>query len=181
MVDKNEELRKRLADLETEVATLKQARMPRGIRRRSSQTLWGLPLWDVAMGPDPETGQLRGHARGIIAVGDIATGLVALGGLARGVVAFGGLAVGGIAFGGCALGLLLAIGGLAIGGVAVGGAAVGGVAIGGGAAGYYACGGEAAGEYVVTATEQDPEAVRFFQKWVPEGMLPQAVRSPGLR
>ena len=84
--------------------------------------------------------------------------------------------IGGIAFGGCALGLLLAMGGLAIGGVAFGGGAVGFVAVGGGAAGYYACGGGAVGEHVLTAMEQDPEAVRFFQQWVPDAMLPSAVR-----
>ncbi len=176
MTDENEKLRQRLADLETEVATLKKTRMPRGVRRRSSQTLWGLPIYDIAMGPDPDTGQLRGHARGIIAIGDLATGLLAFGGLARGVVAIGGVAVGAVAFGGCALGLLLAFGGLAVGGLAVGGGAIGVVAIGGGAAGYYACGGDAMGEHVMTATQQDPEAVRFFQQWVPDWMLPPAIR-----
>ena len=71
--------------------------------------MFGLPLWAIAIGPDWERGEMRGHARGIFALGDIATGWFAFGGLARGFFAFGGLAIGLFAFGGAA------IGGLAIG------------------------------------------------------------------
>ena len=46
--------------------------MYRGIRKRSPKTLCGLPLVDIAIGPDPEKGEMRGHAHGIIAIGDIA-------------------------------------------------------------------------------------------------------------
>ena len=49
------------------------------VRRRSKLTLFGLPLYDIATGPDPEKGERRGHARGIIAVGDFATGVLAIG------------------------------------------------------------------------------------------------------
>lgn len=158
------DLERRVAELEQQLAALKQARF-RGIRYRSSLTFADIPLLAIAAGPDPERGELRGHAKGIIALGDIATGVVALGGLARGLVAIGGLAVGGLSFGGLSLGVLAAAGGLAIGSVALGGAAIGGVAIGGGAAGYYACGGGAAGTHVVSPLSQDPEAQAFFRRY----------------
>ena len=118
------QLKQRIETLEREVAALKNRGLPyRSIRKRSSRMVWGLPLYDIAMGPDPTNGELRGHARGIVAIGDFATGVLALGGVARGIVAVGGLA----------LGLLLGVGGLCTGALAVGGLAIGGIAIGGGA------------------------------------------------
>jgi hypothetical protein len=103
----------------------KMTQMMRGVRRRSSIVIMGLPLYHLAMGPDIEAGEIRGHAKGIIAIGDIATGWLAIGGLARGIIAIGG----------CALGLV-AFGGAAVGGLAIGGGALGIVALGGGAVGY---------------------------------------------
>lgn len=166
--DETTQLKQRIATLEREMAVLKQRGYPyRGVRRRSTKTLWGLPLYDIAMGPDPEKGELRGHARGVIAIGDFATGVIAIGGVARGVIAMGGLALG-LLFGMGGLGVgLLAVGGLAIGGMAIGGGAIGGIAIGGGAFGYYAVGGGAFGAQVIDAMRQDPEAVRFFNEWLP--------------
>jgi hypothetical protein len=117
-----------------------------GKRYRSKATLFGLPVIDVALGP--KDGELRGKARGIIAIGDIATGGVALGGMARGVVAVGGMAVGVFAMGGLAVGLIAACGGLAVGGLAAGGGGVGVLASGGGAAGVVAQSGGAVGVYV---------------------------------
>jgi len=134
----------------------------RGVRIRAPFEILGLPAFDVAMGPDPAKGEMRGHAQGFVAIGDIATGVVALGGWARGVVAFGGLATGMVAVGGLSIGLLLALGGGAVGAIAFGGGAAGGVAVGGGAAGYYACGGGAAGAHVVSVRRSDPEAVELF-------------------
>jgi len=139
----------------------------KGIRRQSSRIVCGLPLWAIAIGADLERGEMRGHARGIFAVGDMATGWFAFGGLARGIFAFGGLAVGLIAFGGVAIGVLCAVGGLAIGGMAFGGGAIGGIAIGGGACGYYAFGGAAVGVHTVSGLHQDLEAVSFFQHYFP--------------
>lgn len=139
----------------------------RGVRRQSSRIVFGLPLWAVAFGPDWERGEMRGHARGIFAFGDLATGWVACGGLARGILAFGGLAIGLFAFGGGAIGVLLAVGGGAIGGIALGGGAVGLIAVGGGAYGYFAFGGGAEGVHAVSALGQDPEAVAFFQQYFP--------------
>ncbi len=94
---------------------------------KSRRTLFGLPLVHIHFG----SGRVC-RAKGIIAIGNIATGLLAVGGLAAGLLSFGGLTVGLLALGG------LAIGGVAWGGVAIGlAAAIGGLAIGG----YFALGG----------------------------------------
>jgi len=128
----------------------------RSIRRQSSRTFCGLPLWAIAIGPDWERGEMRGHALGIFAFGDMATGWFAFGGLARGICAFGGLAID-----------LFAFGGSPIGGTAFGGAAIGLVAIGGGACGYYAFGGGAVGVHAIFGLHRDPAAVDFFQQYFP--------------
>ncbi len=162
-----ESLERRVAELEAQVAGLN--RMPghrRGIRRRSAASMGGLPLYEIAVGPDLERGEMRGHARAVFAIGDIATGVVALGGLARGLLAVGGLSLGVISLGGLSIGVLAAVGGLAIGTTALGGAALGGVAVGGGAAGYYACGGGVAGSHVIGPMRQDAQAIDFFDRHV---------------
>jgi hypothetical protein len=167
-MESREELEKRVAELEKQVSALKSRTGPvgvRGFRKQASRRIGGLPLYDIAVGPDPDRNEIRGHARGIIAIGDIAVGVVALGGLARGVIALGGLSVGLLGFGGLCVSLLGAVGGLAIGGLAIGGGAVGGVAVGGGAAGYYACGGGAVGAHVVDAIHRDPVAEEFFRTY----------------
>ena len=140
-----------------------------GKRYTSPTVVFGLPLVSVAMGP--AEGERRGHAKGIIAIGDIATGWFALGGVARGIIAIGGMAIGIVSFGGMSLGLI-AFGGWALGGIATGGGAVGGIAHGGGAAGfiargggavgYYAAGGGVEGKYVISPNRRDSEAVEVF-------------------
>ncbi len=166
-----EELERRVAELAAEVARLKGAR-PRGVRWRSALTFGNLPFVSVALGPDPERGERRGHAKGIVAIGDIATGLLALGGVASGGVCVGGVTVGLFSLGGVAVGLLLAVGGSALGGLALGGAAVGGVAVGGAAVGYYSCGGAAAGAHPIGPLGVDPEAARFFEEQGLSGLCP---------
>lgn len=161
-MDREAELERRVAELEAELGRLKGMR-PRGIRKQAAFELFGLPAYAIALGPDPDKGELRGHAKGFLAIGDLATGVIALGGLARGVFAFGGLSLGVFSLGGCSVGLVLALGGAALGGVALGGAAGGGVAVGGLAVGHHALGGQAYGRHVVSAERQDPEAVAFFQ------------------
>src|SRR5256885_14653733 len=104
-----------------------------GKRYRSKATLLGWPVVHVALGP--KDGELRGHAKGIIAIGDIATGGIAIGGFARGVVAIGGLALGLFSTGGLAVGVLCPTGGLGAGGLASGGRALGVLRSGGGAGG----------------------------------------------
>jgi hypothetical protein len=158
MSDQGQGLQRRVGELEGNVARLRAAR-PRSIRYRSLASLGGYPLVSVALGPNLEKGEMRGHARGVIAIGDIASGGIAIGG-----VAVGGISIGLASLGGLALGLLLALGGGAIGGTALGGAAVGKVAVGGGAAGEYACGGAAYGKHVVDSRQRDPEAMRFFEE-----------------
>ena len=158
-------------ELVAEVKKLRQtvavlsSKLPKGVRKNSEATLWGLPLLSIACGPDPEKGEIRGHARGIVAIGDIATGVLAVGGVAIGGVAIGGAAVGVIALGGLALSILFAMGGLAIGAIANGGLAIGIVAVGGGAIGYYACGGGVTGVHVISPVSQSPEAVEFFGRF----------------
>lgn len=108
---------------------------------KSKRTLWGLPLVHIKFG----MGLCR--ARGIVAIGNIATGLVALGGLSAGLVSLGGVSLGLLTLGGVSAGGI-ALGGLAVGLLAVGGCAIGGIAFGGGATGIYALGGAAAGSQI---------------------------------
>ena len=170
-MESRDKLEKRVAELERELTALRAgAGVMRGVRKRATAEIAGLPLYDIAFGPDLSQGQFRGHARGIFALGDMATGVVAVGGLARGVIAIGGLAAGLFTLGGLSIGAAAAVGGLAIGGLAFGGGALGGIAIGGGAIGEYACGGGALGEHVVSATRRDAEAVAFFKEHGLEGM-----------
>ena len=136
------------------------------IRWQSAGSFMGRPWIAVAVGPDFAHNEFRGHARGIIAIGDMATGWVALGGLARGILAFGGLAVGAVTLGGLSVGVL-AVGGLALGGFAFGGAAIGPAAAGGLAVGYYALGGTPFGEHVCGPLYRDPQAVEFFTRILP--------------
>ena len=166
-----EELESRVDALEKQVQTL-QGRGLRSVRRRAEWGIGDLPMWEIAVGPDLQKGEARGHAKAVFAIGDTATGVVALGGWARGLVALGGVATGLLSFGGVSIGALVAAGGLAIGSVAFGGAAVGVVAIGGGAVGEYACGGGAAGAHVISATRHDPEAEAFFREYGLEGVCP---------
>jgi hypothetical protein len=160
----SEDLRHRIENLEQEVARLR-GQGPRGYRYRSGAALGDLPLIAIATGPDLERGEGRGHARGVVAIGDIATGVLAIGGVARGLIALGGVALGGLTIGGVSLGVLAAAGGLAIGGHAVGGAAAGRVAMGGLAVGRYACGGLAVGTHVIDESRRDPEAAAFFRRY----------------
>ena len=119
---------------------------------RSRRTLLGLPLVHINL---RDRGLCR--AKGIIAIGNVATGflaiggfsagLLSIGGLGVGLLTLGGLAVGIAAAGGLAAGLLLALGGGAFSlGLALGGCAVSqSVAVGGAAVGQYAAGGAALG------------------------------------
>jgi len=94
------------------------------IRRRSDRTFAGLPLFDIAYGPDPDRDEPHGKARGIIAIGDEARGWLALGDSARGYIALGRNARGVIALGGKAV-RIVALGGASIGFISLGGWAAG--------------------------------------------------------
>ena len=156
----------------------RQTLLRSGVRKRSAYEFLGMPLYDVAVGPDPAQGQMRGHAKGVIAIGDIATGVIALGGIARGVFALGGVAVGLCSFGGLSIGLVAAVGGAALSlGLAIGGGALGTVAIGGGAVGHYAVGGAPYGTYVAGPQRVDHEVVELFEEAGLDLPTP-AVRTP---
>ncbi|SEV83706.1 helix-turn-helix transcriptional regulator [[Clostridium] fimetarium] len=103
---------------------------------KSKREIKGLPLVHVNVG----VGVYK--AKGIIAIGNIATGVIAIGVIAKGIIAIGTLAIGIFALGAFALGLA-AVAGVALGGIAVGGVAIGYLAIGGVAIGVYALGGYA--------------------------------------
>lgn len=155
----------------------------RGRRYRSEREFLGMPLLAVAVGPDLERREVRGHARGVIAIGDVATGVVALGGWARGLVAVGGLATGVVSCGGLSIGLVAAFGGLALSALlAVGGGAVGTAAMGGAALGHYAVGGAPHGTYVVGPRRADPEALALFERLGLDVQPPKSgVRAPEAR
>lgn len=137
--------------------------MPRKktVRYVSSTKLLGWPVLAIACGPDAATGETRGWARGIIAIGDLATGLIAIGGIAGGGISVGGISVGG-----------LSVGGVSLGGIILGGVAIGYIAFGGVAIGHYAKGGAAVGTYVDGPRRHDPEAVRLFNWAFPGNSKP---------
>jgi hypothetical protein len=146
-------------------------RFAAGRRYKSPIVIFGLPLLHIALGPDDE--EKTGRAKGIIAIGDVATGWLALGGFARGIIAIGGFSIGVISFGGWSIGLLtagggalglIAMGGGAAGGLAMAGGAVGFVAQGGAAVGYYAEGGGVIGRHVLAPFRQDREARECFAR-----------------
>jgi hypothetical protein len=131
MSDDVEQLKKKVAALDKQVARLKHRPVRRTVRKRSKTMLFGLPLYEIAIGPDPKHHEARGYARAIFAIGDIAVGVFAVGGISAGFVSIGGISAGGITVGGVALGLLAGLGGVASGAVAAGGVAIGGFAAGG--------------------------------------------------
>ena len=102
----------------------------RAIQYRSEQAWGDLPVVHVSVGGRQADGRYRlGRARGIIALGDVATGLVAVGGAAIGLFSVGGVAIGLVAVGAVAIGLV-AVGAVAIGLFAAGAVAIGLTAVG---------------------------------------------------
>jgi hypothetical protein len=80
----------------------------RAVEYRSEQAWGTLPLVHVAVGGRQAGGRYRlGRARGVIALGDVATGLVAVGAVAVGLFAAGAVAVGLTAVGAVTAGLLV--------------------------------------------------------------------------
>jgi hypothetical protein len=134
-----------------------------GRRYQSAARLFGWPVISIATGSG--LGEKRGHARGIIAIGDYATGVVAIGGTAHGVVAIGGIAIGLFAFGGISAGLLTAMGGLTIGALAWGGCAIGIVASGGVVAGWLAAGGLPIAPHVIEPGATDSATLALLSHW----------------
>ena len=108
---------------------------------QSQRTLWGLPLVHIHF---RDRGLVR--ARGIIALGNVATGLISCGIFSTGVLSLGVLSLGLLSLGCLAAGLA-ALGCVAIGTIALGGIALGWLGLGGLVYAVYGAGG------VVEATE----------------------------
>ena len=118
---------------------------------KSQRTLWGLPLVHI----NPSQRGLT-WARGIVAIGNVATGFIAIGCFAAGLISLGAMAVGLLALAGFAMGLL-ALGGISVGLIALGGCALGYLAIGGSAVGVYAAGGAAVASKVAVGASASAE------------------------
>lgn len=101
---------------------------------KSSTTVMGLPLVHINSGQGANY-----KAKGIIAIGNMASGVVSIGGFSRGIFSIGGMSMGVFSFGGMSLGLV-SLGGLSAGGLALGAMALGYMAIGSIALGVYAIG-----------------------------------------
>jgi len=95
MSDDPASLRQRVDELQKEVATLRGFRQQRTVRRRSEAEFLGLPLWEIAIGPDAEKGEWRAmpgshrHRRyrdRLAGHRGIRPGIVALGGCALGAI-----------------------------------------------------------------------------------------------
>lgn len=113
-----------------------------GTRVRSTQVLWGMPLYDVVLqsGDSPESRT----AKGVIAIGPRATGVVAFGTHARGAVSVGVTSVGVVSVGVMSFGFV-SVGSMAVGALAIGAMGVGVFTSGSMAAGLAAKGSMVAG------------------------------------
>jgi len=102
-------------ELKTEIEFISKAPIRRsGFRSESSIKVMGLPLWAIAFGADLEAGEVRGHAKGIIAIGELATGIIAIGRIAVGLIPLGIISIGIFPAG------VIAVGGITIGVIASG-------------------------------------------------------------
>ncbi|MDE5855582.1 MAG: helix-turn-helix domain-containing protein, partial [Anaeroplasmataceae bacterium] len=101
----------------------------------SKRKVFGLPLVHIHIGP----GLYR--AKGIIAIGNIATGVISIGLLSIGVFTFGLLGFGLFTLACFSLGLLVSLGSISMGALAFGGVAVGLFSFGGLSIGLYSFGG----------------------------------------
>lgn len=118
---------------------------------KSERTLWGLPLVHINLSQRGLT-----WARGVLAIGNVATGVVAIGCFAAGIFSLGAICLGLLALAGMAMGLV-ALGGISLGFLAVGGCALGYLAIGGSAVGVYAGGGAAVASQVAVGASASGE------------------------
>ena len=91
---------------------------------------------------------MRGHARAIIAIGDLATGVIATGRISHGLIAIGALSLGGLTMG------YISAGGLAVG--------------------YYALDSATFGEFVWSGIHRDPQGVKFFSRLRSRRLTPAA-------
>lgn len=142
---------------EAAASTVNEEKPPNGDGRRrlingefrSQRTVGGMSLVHI---------NLRGTARGFVAIGLRARGVVSLGLMSAGIVSVGLLSIGVLAIGMLALGVfaqgmaalgVFALGGAAAGLFSFGGVSAGWVSWGGASVGKYAFGGYAAGDVAV--------------------------------
>lgn len=118
---------------------------------KSKRTIWGMPLVHINLSQRGLT-----WARGILAIGNVATGVVAIGCFAVGIFSLGAICLGLLALAGMAVGLF-ALGGISIGLIALGGCVLGYLAIGGSAVGVYAGGGAAVASQVAVGASASGE------------------------
>lgn len=121
---------------EPELVTLKKTLFS---ERKSSKTLWGLPLWHIGK-----------NAKGIIAVGVNAKGVIAVGVKAVGVISIGVLSLGMFTYGALALGLI-SLGFISVGAVSAGCFAIGLMAAGAVSLGVISTGAVAVGDFSIGA------------------------------
>ena len=108
--------------------------------RKSTKTLWGLPLWHIAK-----------NAKGIIAIGLNAKGIISIGLLSRGIISVGLLSLGLISCGTLSLGLLFAVGVFSLALFSVGTICAGIFAVGAISIGVFSLGAVAVGDVSVGA------------------------------
>ena len=149
---------------------------------RSRCTLWGLPLVHINLSQRGLT-----WARGIIAIGNVATGLVAVGCFAAGLLSVGAICLGLLVIAGIALGVV-SIGCISIGMLAFGGVALGYLAVGGSCFGIYAVGGAAGATDIAVgaaagadllAIGRDAQAAVTLSPDTPREVLSQAIAQAG--
>ncbi len=136
---------------------------------KSKRTLFGLPLIHIHLGHGMK------KAKGILAIGNIASGFLAIGLVARGILAFGAVALGLLGFGCFTFGLLLAVGAISIGTIAIGAVAVGIFTLGAVAIGVYSTGALAVASRVAIgdhayghiAVGRITEGVKTFTETIP--------------
>ena len=101
---------------------------------KSKRTFLDMPLVHVNIG--------RGvrRAKGVLAIGNIATGVLSIGLVSVGFLAFGLLSIGLVGIGALSLALLLAIGSVSVGAFSIGAVAIGVVTLGAVSIGMYSVG-----------------------------------------
>jgi len=133
---------------------------------KSHATFMGLPFFHYTRGKCPETGR-RIIAKGVIAIGRLATGIIAIGHASFGLIAIGQLGLGILLGLGQASTGFYAIGQLAWGLMfGLGQFATGQIAIGQFAYGKYVLAQLGYGDYVWSMKRADPEAVKFFKSFL---------------
>ena len=147
---------------------------------KSKRTLWGMPLVHINLCANGLC-----WARGVVAVGNIATGLFSLGAISMGLFSFGAISLGLLSLGALVFGLVSA-GAVAVGLVACGGLALGLVSIGGSAVGQFAIGGIARGGRlaiggVASAPVTVGEAAEGAQAFLSDGSADPAALEAAVR